>query len=234
VPGVTSRLLRSDPGSSPVSAASTARSAQPSPGLGFSRRGTAASWRSTSNAASFDAAEPASSAIQPVRHTKIRQSIGTVTSRRYCQPWDDCRRPTRRPATYTPFRNPTGPFSGLRQVQGGVLGEDRQLKVLELRARLDRQLLGKQCTPGAVGCQRLGLAAGAVQREHQLPAQPFAQWVLGHQPLKLGAQRAVPAKRQLRLDPVLHRGQPARFEPLDLEPGERFELEVGQRPAAPQ
>jgi hypothetical protein len=44
----------------------------------------------------------------------------------------------------------------------------------------------------------------------------------------------VPAERQLRLDPVLHRGQAARFQALHLEPGKRFKLKIGQRPAAPQ
>jgi hypothetical protein len=41
------------------------RSAQSSPGPGFCRRSTATSWRSTSNSVSFDAAERASSPIQP-------------------------------------------------------------------------------------------------------------------------------------------------------------------------
>ena len=41
-------------------------------GLGLCRRSTATSWRSTSSSASFDADERASSAIQPVKRTKIR------------------------------------------------------------------------------------------------------------------------------------------------------------------
>jgi hypothetical protein len=72
VPGVTSRLNRNGPGSSRASAAITARSAQSILGLGFCRRSTATSWRSTSSSASFDAAERASSTIQPVRRTKSR------------------------------------------------------------------------------------------------------------------------------------------------------------------
>ena len=46
-------------GSSRARAASTARSAQSSFGLGFCRRSTATSWRSTSNSASLDAEERA-------------------------------------------------------------------------------------------------------------------------------------------------------------------------------
>jgi hypothetical protein len=48
------------------------RSAQSSFGLGFCRRSTATSWRSTSSSASFDAAERASSASHPARRTNIR------------------------------------------------------------------------------------------------------------------------------------------------------------------
>jgi len=58
--------------------------------------------------------------------------------------------------------------------------------------------------------------------------------VLGHQLLEFGGEGAVPAERKLRFDPVLQRGEAARFEPLDLEPGKRFELKIGQRPAVPQ
>jgi len=132
------------------------------------------------------------------------------------------------------WRRRRAALPGRRQVQGRVLAEDRQLELLELRARLDRQLLGQQRPPGTVGFQRLGLAAGPVEREHQLPAEPLAQGMLGHQVLQLRAQGSVPAERQLRLDPVLHREQAERFEPLDLEPGKPLELQVGQRPAAPQ
>lgn len=58
--------------SSRAKAASTARSAQSSLGLGCWRRSNATSWRSTSSSASFDADERASSAIHPARRTNIR------------------------------------------------------------------------------------------------------------------------------------------------------------------
>ena len=57
--------------------------------------------------------------------------------------------------------------------------------------------------------------------------------MLGNQLLQLGAERAVPAKGKLRLDPVLHRGQATCSQPLHLEPGKWFELKIGQRTAAP-
>ena len=58
--------------------------------------------------------------------------------------------------------------------------------------------------------------------------------MLGNQLLKLGAKGAVPAERELRLDPVLHRSQTERFKTLHLEPGKRFELKIGQRTTVPQ
>ena len=63
------------------------------------------------------------------------------------------------------------------------------------RAGLDAQF-GIEYPPGVVEHrQRLGLPPGPVQREHQLPAQPLAQRMLGHQQLQLRAQGAVLAKR---------------------------------------
>jgi hypothetical protein len=105
---VTSRLIRWGLGSSRVKAAITARSAQSSLGLGFCRRSTVTSMRSTSNSASFDAEERASSAIHPARLTKSRYSIRRVTSPRCCQSSDQRTKRTRGSATYASFWNPQG------------------------------------------------------------------------------------------------------------------------------
>ena len=91
-------------------------------------------------------------------------------------------------------------------------------------AGVDAQFPGQQHPPGAVGFQRVGLAAGPVQRDHQLPAQPLPQGMLIHQPFQLRAQGGMLAERELRLDPVLGCGQPVGVQPLDLNPGERLEF----------
>jgi hypothetical protein len=44
----------------------------------------------------------------------------------------------------------------------------------------------------------------------------------------------VPAEREFGVDPVLDDLHAERLEPPHLQPGERLELQVGQRPAAPQ
>jgi len=108
VPGVTSRPIGIDAGSRRAKAASTARSAQSSLGRGFCRRSTATSWRSTSISASFDAADRASSANQPVRRTNTRYSMRKVASLRCCQPEHQCRVRTRRSGPCAQFWNPTG------------------------------------------------------------------------------------------------------------------------------
>ena len=58
---------------------------------------------------------------------------------------------------------------------------------------------------GLVGVERLGLASRAVEREHQLAAQPLAQRVLGDQRLELADQLSVAAERELGVDAPLER-----------------------------
>ena len=55
-----------------------------------------------------------------------------------------------------------------RRVDRGVVGEDRVVEVVELGARFDPELLDEDLAGVAVGLQRVGLAAAAVEREHQL------------------------------------------------------------------
>ena len=58
--------------------------------------------------------------------------------------------------------------------------------------------------------------------------------VCGDQLLELGDQFAVPAERQLRLDPLLESGEAQLLQPGDLARGERLVREVGQRRSPPQ
>jgi hypothetical protein len=66
------RCIRSLGGTSRISAARTARSAQSSRGRGWVRRSTATSCHSTSNSASLDAADRPSMTSQPQNRTKMR------------------------------------------------------------------------------------------------------------------------------------------------------------------
>ena len=66
------------------------------------------------------------------------------------------------------------------------MGEDRALQVPQLNPRLETELTVQELPSLAVDLQCLRLAAGAVEREHQEPAQPLAVRVLADKRLELG------------------------------------------------
>ena len=115
-----------------------------------------------------------------------------------------------------------------------VLGEDLALELLELGAGLEPELFFESSARVLVALERLGLAARAIKREHQLPAQPLAGRMLGDQGLELGDERGMATERQIGLDAVLERHQPLLLEPGDLVLREGLVSEVGQRRPAPQ
>ena len=86
----------------------------------------------------------------------------------------------------------------------------------------------------AVGLERLRLATAAVQREHQVLGELLTRRVLRHEVLQLGHDVAVPAGREVGLQPHLHRLQALLLEPRDLGGSERLGREVGERRSAPQ
>ena len=127
-----------------------------------------------------------------------------------------------------------GSRAAARQVERRVLREDRLVQPPQLGAGLDADLLDERRARVAVGLERLGLAPGAVQREHPLRVQPLAQRVLGDERLELADHLGVPAGREVGVDRHLGRAQPQLLEPADLGGGERLVGDVGQRLAAPQ
>ena len=63
--------------------------------------------------------------------------------------------------------------------QRGVAVENRELELLQARARVKPELLRQRAPELLVDLERLGLPTGPVQREHQLSARTFAEWVAG-------------------------------------------------------
>ena len=51
--------------------------------------------------------------------------------------------------------------------------------------------------------QRIRLAPGAVQREHELAAEAFPKRVVGDEALELAEKLGVPTQLELRVDPFL-------------------------------
>ena len=90
-------------------------------------------------------------------------------------------------------------------IERGVVGEDRLVEVMQLGSWLDPELLDEDLARVAVGLQRVGLAAAAVQREHQLRVQPLAPRVLGRELLELGDQLRVAPGGEVGVDAHLQR-----------------------------
>ena len=115
-----------------------------------------------------------------------------------------------------------------------VVAQDRRVELAQLGARLDADLPDERRPRVAVRLERVGLAAAAVERQQQLRAQALAQRMLGDERLELRDQRPLAPERELGLDPLLPPDQVQLLEPLDVDARERLELEIRERPAAPQ
>ncbi len=76
-------------------------------------------------------------------------------------------------------RRPAGPPS---RDENRVVAQDRRLEVTERRRRFQAQFFGQRGPELAIGLQGFGLAAAAVEGQHQLTAQPLPQRVTGHHP----------------------------------------------------
>ena len=66
-----------------------------------------------------------------------------------------------------------------------LLAKDRAVQRLQLRAGLDPELVDERSACVAVRRERVGLPARAVQREHQLRTEPFAQRMAADEQLQL-------------------------------------------------
>jgi hypothetical protein len=117
--------------------------------------------------------------------------------------------------------------------QGRVVGEDRPLQPLELEAGAQAELGVERPDGLTVGVQRLALASGAIEGEHELAAQALAQPVRRHELLQLADELGAAAHGQLRLDAILHRGGAEVLEARDLRRRQRLEGHVGERGPAP-
>jgi hypothetical protein len=60
------------------------------------------------------------------------------------------------------------------QLEGRLLTKNCLLELPQARARLECKLAAQERAAGTVGLERVGLTAGAVEREHQLRAQPLS------------------------------------------------------------
>ncbi len=119
-------------------------------------------------------------------------------------------------------------------VEPRVLVEELAVEDLEVATGVDPQLVDEQPAGVLVGAQRLGLATAAVERHHELAAEPFPQRVLGDEGREGGRRAGMVSGGQARLDAVLLGRRPQLVQPADGDGGERLEGEVGQRRSPPE
>ncbi len=115
-----------------------------------------------------------------------------------------------------------------------ILPQHLPLELLQLRRRVEAELVGEREPRRPVDLERLGLPAAAIERDHQLAAQPLAERVRGDQRLELADERRVPAQRELGVDPLLERCNAQLVQPRRFAPRELLLVEIGERRTAPE
>ena len=115
-----------------------------------------------------------------------------------------------------------------------ILQQYPALQLLQLRRRVESELVGK-CEPRrAVDLERLCLTAAAIEGKHQLAAQPLAERVGGDERFQLPDEPRVAAERELGVEPLLESDDAQPIEPSSLAPGELLLVEVCERRTVPE
>jgi len=108
------------------------------------------------------------------------------------------------------------------------------MKVTQLSARIDTQVLPEDLPQPAERVQGLRLPPVAVQRHHQLAPSPLTQRTTGHQGLKTAHHLMVAAQRELGIQQVLQRRLAQLLQPQRLRSRERAVGELSQRRTSPK
>jgi hypothetical protein len=127
----------------------------------------------------------------------------------------------------------TGRRLGHGEVESRILPQDRLVQLTQATSGLDAQLLDQHGACSPEGLQRLGLAAGAVQAQHQLATQALPQRMLPHQPFQLAGELGVTTGGELGVETLLQRRQTRLLQAGDLGLRERLVGQVGKRCSTP-
>ena len=112
--------------------------------------------------------------------------------------------------------------------------KDPSLQLVQLRPGLKPELVNQAPARCLEDVERVRLAPGAIEGEHQAREQSLTQRVLVNEPLELGRELGAVTERELRLEPRLERAQPELLESLRVRL-ERFAVEqVAPGRPAPQ
>ena len=99
------------------------------------------------------------------------------------------------------------------------MGEDLGFEACELGAGVQAEVLDEGVAGAAVGVERVGLAAGAVEGEHELGVEALAVRVVGGEAFELGDELRAAAEVQLELEAAFERVQAGALEPVGVAAG---------------
>jgi hypothetical protein len=107
--------------------------------------------------------------------------------------------------------------------------EDCLLELSQARGWVEPKLLGKQPAEAVVRGQRLSRSSRPVEGEHELLARALAQRVARNERLELADDTLRTAESEVRLDPVLVRGEAELLQPVAFGARERLGGELRER-----
>ena len=112
--------------------------------------------------------------------------------------------------------------------------EDLPFELGEEGARLEAELLAQHRATLPVHLERVRLAAGPVESDHELPPELLPERVVGDERLQLGHELGVVTEFQLGLDPLFGGGKAQLLQSGDLELSPLLVLELLERTSPPQ
>ncbi len=115
-----------------------------------------------------------------------------------------------------------------------VVREDRLLDPPQVRPRLEPQLVAEDAPCLLERLQRVGLAAAAIEGDHQLPPQALAERVVRERRPDCRRELAVLSERERHFELLLERVDAQRLEPACLGAEPRRAAQTLQRRPAPE
>ncbi len=115
-----------------------------------------------------------------------------------------------------------------------IVREDGVLKAPQFGAWFESELLAEHAPRLSEGLERIRLAAGAIERQHQLPPQPFSEQVPFERCAKRRHELPMLSERKRRLELLLERVDAQRLEPACLGAAPRRPAQALERRSAPE
>src|SRR4051794_4709458 len=97
-------------------------------------------------------------------------------------------------------------------LEGGIVREDRPFELPKRATRLEAELLGEAVPAAPRLLERAGVLSRAIQRQHELPEEPFAERVLADEALDLTDEFCGQPASKIGVDPLFNHFQPLFFE----------------------